>query len=408
MVGQVFKIIFIQDKAYLTHDKSMTFKQLGLPDVAKSCKEPAFWTIKVIEYKAIERKIFCEIISYQKGQTDFESNQKIFADKLYYLNFVTFKSIDTAGLLKTLGGEPKVIKPVKYVKVERVHVQPVEFVRQPFHKTISETFYVPFKKVQFKLGCVSFYKNIKELENGIEFSISNHDILEEFDAIKNYFVNVLKTKRIEVSIRIEITDNKIVSVFAKSPEIDKIDKQLIDKVKFEFIKSTLKKRVDVDTDKSLFTMDEFFDNISDNEFNARIFYANEKELIDDLLSVTNTKHYAHLRFLSSKHSYEIMKLRFIQKPFSFIFLILGDSKFHLVWETLDTEEATYVWHIDKDLNSLRMTLRKIEATITSIKIHGKIAYISSTEDPFNRIYHDYSDPMGGFAKWKGELEYVLT
>jgi hypothetical protein len=103
-----------------------------------------------------------------------------------------------------------------------------------------------------------------------------------------------------------------------------------------------------------------------------------------------------------------MKLRFVHKPFSFIFLIQGDRNFHIVWETLDTEEATYVWHIDKNLQVLKMTLRKIEDIINVIKVQGKTAYLSSTEDPFRRIYHDYSEFVDGFVKWKGELENILT
>ena len=43
-----------------------------------------------------------------------------------------------------------------------------------------------------------------------------------------------------------------------------------------------------------------------------------------------------------------------------------------------------------------------------IKVQGKTAYINSTEDPFQRIYHDYSEIVDGFVKWKGELETILT
>jgi hypothetical protein len=155
-------------------------------------------------------------------------------------------------------------------------------------------------------------------------------------------------------------------------------------------------------------MDEYFDTFADEKFKSNTFYSNDKELFEDLLTISNTKHYKHLRFLSSKHSHDTMKLRFVHKPFSFIFLIQGDRNYHIIWETLDTEEATYVWHITKDINLLKMTLRKIEDIINVIKVQGKTAYISSTEDPFRRIYHDYSELVDGFVKWKGELENILT
>jgi len=82
MIGQELKILFRQDKAYLTLDSPRTFQQLDLPPVAKSFKEPAFWTIKVLNYREAEKKIFCEIISYHVGETQFEQNQKLLSDKL--------------------------------------------------------------------------------------------------------------------------------------------------------------------------------------------------------------------------------------------------------------------------------------------------------------------------------------
>src|SRR5690606_31146020 len=105
-----------------------------------------------------------------------------------------------------------------------------EFVRQPHKVSIKETFYVPLKNVRFKLGGVSFDKKFKEHKKTLELTIPNYDIREEFDAVKNYFANVLKTKKIEVTVDIEITDNEVTSIEAKSPEIEKIDKQLIDNV----------------------------------------------------------------------------------------------------------------------------------------------------------------------------------
>ena len=115
-----------------------------------------------------------------------------------------------------------------------------------------------------------------------------------------------------------------------------------------------------------------------------------------------------MRFLSSKHCHEIMKLRFVHKPISFVFLIKGDKNYHIIWETLDTEEATYVWHFSQDVNELKIGLRKIEDILNVIKVQGKSAYINSTEDEFRRIYHDYSELIDGFVKWKGELERILT
>jgi len=403
MKGQEIRILFQNDKAYLTKDRPMTFAQLGLPEIAKSFKAPAYWTVRIINHNELQKKIFCEVLSYNIGETDFGYDQIQLADKLNCLEIVTFRSIDTLGLFKTLSGRTSSsYTPPNYSPVDRTRHN------EPSIQTITEIFFVPLKNVRFKLGAVSFDKKFKEHKKSLELTISNYDIREEFDAVKNYFGNVLGTKKIEVTAKIEIRDNEVTSMDVSSPEITKIDKQLIDNVKIEFVKSTTKKKLNVELDKSIFTMDEYFGTFADEKFKSNTFYSNDKELFEDLLTISNTKHYKHLRFLSSKHSHDTMKLRFVHKPFSFIFLIQGDRNYHIVWETLDTEEATYVWHITKDINVLKMTLRKIEDIINVIKVQGKTPYISSTDDQFRRIYHDYSEVVDGFVKWKGELENILT
>lgn len=407
MIGQELKILFREDKAYLTTDRPMTFQQLNLPPIAKSFKEPAFWTIKVLNYREAEKKIFCEIISYHVGETQFEQNQKLLSDKLNDLQIIAFKSIYTDGLLSTLKGWEDVVRPNKYVPADRTVRQSIEYVSQPYIFAINETFFVPLKNVRFILGGVSFDKKFAEHKETLNLTIPNDDILEEFDAIKNYFANVLQTKKIQVTVRIEVADNKVTFSEAKSPEIAKIDKQLFENVKLEHLKSIIKRKLDIEINKNLFTMDEYFDTFADDKFKPNTFYNSDKELLENILTISNSKHYKHLRFLSSKHAHNIMKLRFVHHPFSFIFLIQGDNNYHIVWETLNTEEATYVWHITKDINVLKMTLRKIDDVIKVIKVQGKIAYISSTEDQFKRIYHDYSDLVEGFSKWKGELESIL-
>ena len=71
-------------------------------------------------------------------------------------------------------------------------------------------------------------------------------------------------------------------------------------------------------------------------------YQSDQQLIDDLLAIKNSKHYQHLQFLSSKHLSSVLKVRFVLEPFSFLFLLAGDTRYHIIWETLNSEEATYL------------------------------------------------------------------
>ncbi len=400
--GTELKIIFKNSKAYLTDDKPIVIPQLDSNDYVTNFKSVAYWTIRVISYIEGEKRIFCEVLSYQNGESQFDYPQKQLYDKLKDIKIVSFKSISTPGLLSTIGKTSRSSIPVKKYKTTEKpksfsEIKPI--VRKPFEQSINETFYVPIKDVNFKLGHVSFKKKFREYQKAIELEIPNDDIREEYDAIKNYFANVLKTKKIQVTVNISIVDDKITNQIVNSPEIDTINKQLVDEVKLDIVKSIIKGKTDPEKGNRLSTLEE--------NFETKSFYDNDDEFLDDLLKVSNTKHYKHLRFLSSKHAHESMKLRYIYKPFAFIFLIKGVENFHFVWETLNTEEATYVWHVPKELYDLETSIRKIEESIKSIKTNGKLVYIRNTEDKLSRIYHDYYDPLKGFNKWKEELERKL-
>jgi hypothetical protein len=133
----------------------------------------------------------------------------------------------------------------------------------------------------------------------------------------------------------------------------------------------------------------------------------EAALLSEALKMESAKHFLQLKHLSGKHEASVLKLRFILQPFSFIFLLAGEKKYHLVWETLDNEEATYLWHIDKNKESLRAAINEIEASLIEMKQTGRNSYIRKAPDYFSRIIHDYSDIKKGFVEWKGLLDERL-
>jgi len=86
---------------------------------------------------------------------------------------------------------------------------------------------------------------------------------------------------------------------------------------------------------------------------------------------------------------------------------MGEKKYHLVWETLNSEEATYIWHFEKTTEALRLGLKKVEFILKDIKETGKQDYLKNDHADFSRIMHDYSDDKSGFVNWKGKLESYL-
>jgi hypothetical protein len=99
-----------------------------------------------------------------------------------------------------------------------------------------------------------------------------------------------------------------------------------------------------------------------------------------------------------------LKLRFILQPFSFLFLLAGERKYHIIWETLDSEEATYIWHIVRTRESLRIALAEIEVIFRDIKQNGRQTFLEKESNNFSRVVHDYSDAKKGFIALKGMLE----
>lgn len=415
MIGQELIINFEDDKAHLTPDKFLLLNQLDLPSIVNRFLHPASWKVLVIGHNAIEKRIFVEVLSYMTTKESFPYNQRFPNKELNEIEKIGFKSIDTFGLLGTLNGsrsrsEPRTIFPTHYKNPENEERQQPFSIptikREPIHRTINETFYVLIKNIHFKSGYVSFEKRIPQLNQTLEFTVLNNNIREEFDAVKGYFGKALKTKNIRFDVTIKLTDNKITNTQTKSPEIDQIDEDLIESVKFDFVRSIPEKKLE--SDNGPFTIDQLFETLFNEKIKPDLFLYKEESLVKDLLEITKSKHYKHLNWLSSQHAHVVMKLRFILKPFSFIFLIEGDSSYHFIWETLNTEEATYIWHEEKNISKLKPSLKKIGDVIGEIKVHGKTAYIKSSEDNFKRIYHDYSESVDGFAKWKNELESILV
>ena len=84
------------------------------------------------------------------------------------------------------------------------------------------------------------------------------------------------------------------------------------------------------------------------------------------------------------------------------------QQFHIVLETLDTEEATYLWHLHKDKPTLKIKLKEIDEQLSIIRNKGRQVFLTCQPKNFSRILHDYSDEKKGFIIWKDLLEEQIT
>lgn len=266
---------------------------------------------------------------------------------------------------------------------------------------INEKIEVPIEQLEFRFGSIAFKHNIADFGGKeVEFEIENLNIRPEFTVLKPYFIRFLKSTTVLINIRATFQHNMLVFKSASSYDLDKINREVIESVKFRFLNKEIIKGVPTGEENLL-------DPGQLQSGGERLIYANEDDLLENILALKQYKHHRHLRYLSHKHERAILKLRFVLEPFSFVFLLSGNNQYHLVWETLDTEEATYIWHIGKSIYELEQSVKKIDRLLGQIRIKGRQQYLETNPEQFSRIVHDYSDDTKGMIIWKDLLEERL-
>ena len=187
---------------------------------------------------------------------------------------------------------------------------------------------------------------------------------------------------------------------ATSADIEKINWEVIEGVKFKFITKNFfgQKRI---TEENLLTTTEL-------QNGKQQLYSDGEQLLDDILKNNDFKHSQQLRYLANRHEAAHLKIRFVLSPFSFVFLISGEQQFHIILETLDTEEATYLWHTDKNKQALINKVKEIDQQLNIIRNKGRQVFLETNPESFSRILHDYTDKKKGFIIWKDLLEEQLV
>jgi hypothetical protein len=124
------------------------------------------------------------------------------------------------------------------------------------------------------------------------------------------------------------------------------------------------------------------------------------QMLDDNIYL----HAKYVHYLANKHEAHYMKLKYWHQPFAFVFLIKVQDGFQLVLETLDTEEATYMWNLGSTENCLQNKIEEAFAVIDLIYKNGRKNYLQNCGDNFRRVLHDYEDMRRGFVEWVGAVE----
>ncbi len=263
---------------------------------------------------------------------------------------------------------------------------------------------IPFEKLEFRYGSIAFRLAIPEINKEIEFDLENLEIRPEFEVLKPYFSKTLNLKSVEVEIQAEFENGNLLSQLASSKDVQKINREVIEGVKFRLITKNFLGKSNAETPTGL----QDIDQLQSGNKKEEQLYSSGEELLNDFIKNKEYKHRKHLQYLAERHTRSILKIRFVLSPFSFVFLLTGKDHFHIVMETLDTEEATYVWHFDSDKRKLPDNLSLVNQHLNLIRNEGRQIFLESNPNNFSRIVHDYSDERKGFILWKDLLEERLT
>ena len=202
--------------------------------------------------------------------------------------------------------------------------------------SMAATIKVPIDQLDFRYGTIEFIHKSSKLPKNLVFEIENDYIRPDFEVLKPYFAKVLGSKTVEVTVSVEFENGILVAQLATSKDLEKINQEILESVRFRFVeKSFFGKKPKIE-DKS---------DISQNENEIQKFYPSEHELLEDILSKKDVKHSRQLRYLADNHDRSMLKLRFVLHPFSFVFLLSGNNQIHVVLETLDTEVDSYIFNL---------------------------------------------------------------
>lgn len=199
--------------------------------------------------------------------------------------------------------------------------EPTEFAPDRQSLVIEKQIKIAIEDLDFRYGNVGFEYINKENDQQLDFEIENEEFRPEFEVLKPYFVKVLRSRFVKIDIYSEIENGVILSQLATSSDLENINKEIVESVKFQFLNKNFISQIPT-SKQNILTTDELPKNQN--------IYTDAQSILENLLNGKQYKHSNHIQYLADKHERHVMKLRFVLQPFSFVFLIAGEQSYHIV------------------------------------------------------------------------------
>lgn len=281
--------------------------------------------------------------------------------------------------------------------------------------TLKKKFQVYFKDAEFKDGYVLVKKKIDFhfYLKKVELKIYNDQIISEYNYIRNYFGRIF-SKKFNVETEIQYNSNSFLGEKTTSIEIEKINEDIINRIKDERTAKVIKIKVDEDEEKAIFSVDELLSKINTKE-GGNIFKQDGEDVLKTLLNYKDIRSVKQFQYLGGlKHNMD-QNIQFTLTPnFGFLFYVKGRKMDHFCWELLDSH-ATYIWSMEKE-KTLENVFSRINQTLFSVKTLKRNKYKKmkkngeiDTDLNFNIIIHKKVKigDVDNFIIWKNKVNEIL-
>lgn len=269
---------------------------------------------------------------------------------------------------------------------------------------ISKVEKVKFNELRFCYGRIEFCFSDGRLEEDITMGFEHEYIRPELDVLKPYLSKSLGLRFIEIEIYIEVVGGKLVSQMASCDALSEINQGLIEvcKKSYQYESVVCQESNLRESNRSeVLGLQDVQSRLPED-----LKVTTAEQLLEALLMTKQVQHYRNLRYLGSQHCSGLSSIKFSLSPFSFLFVLQGSKQRHIVLETLDTQEATYIWSFTPQTD-LTQAYQIVEEALNSINRSGRKAYLKTAPKNFARVKHDYQDERSGFVLWRDQLREVL-
>ena len=369
---------------------------------------PIYWELAMQSFEA--KTLFVVVADYEAAPNSFDPDRQA-RSELMALHFLPLDGTRLRAQLtyyeiarlarhllpeEPLGSEPEAAPKV-----------PLQGVKEDaFRRPVR--FSVPLLDLNLRNGYATGSVELPAVPDALDFTIRNDRLLQEFDAIKAFFVRRLKRSTVRVSATLRHDDDRgFFLEGASSPDMDRIDDAMIQILRTRSLRDLLNGTSVRSVDKQLFTPEDLFESLEDERLGRATLPDEGLDLLNAILEARQVRNARQLSFLAGQLQAAGEPMRFVLRPqFGFVFLARGQDANHYILELLNSN-ATYGWSLPAGPKTAAEELQTIETELGKVADLGRQQYrrLLHFEQPFWYIVHEQSEAgvVDGFARWRNRV-----